>query len=474
MCILGCNCQTQARISELRDQTAAGGSPPRRPDTSQDRLSTNPLRPPALLLKGPADLSGAAVAGRAEEINIPSTHTHSPPLSVNTGPQTLSQPPAHRPPEQGIVSGTHLIPSDSIADHTMHTSDRQPQPRGSVTAAEPPTSGLQPLRRTPGCPGQSAPAHLRSPRALPRGLPDTGPGPAAGLQPGAAQTPAGRTSPPAPDTHSQRSLAASPARAPGRRSRGRASSPRPAFPGPGAPHARAHPPRPGPHPLSSSSSSRDCVRSELQCRHHMAAAAGAGRAGRAGPGPTPDRPRPACPPRDRLGSPGPAPQVPPLRPQSSPRPAEPAPPPPARRSARPGRRNAAGAREGRRGGEAVGEKSGAGPRGGEAARRGAGPFSGAGPRGEVRGGARGAGRGRGRRTRPSRRGRGRSPLSGGGAAGRGEAAWAGDERDPLRGREPEQGGRIHPPCIPRPSHGPSWEDYSKTEPPRRHMSLLSV
>lgn len=60
---------------------------------------------------------------------------------------------------------------------------------------------------------------------------------------------------------------------------------------------RPHPapqPRPtgGPYPLSSSSSSRDWVRSELQCKHHMAAAAGDDAAGHPGPRPSRELPTP--------------------------------------------------------------------------------------------------------------------------------------------------------------------------------------
>lgn len=75
MCILSATARHKLQNSELRDQTAAGGSPPRRPDTSQDRLSTNPLRPPALLLKACRQLGGSCAGGQSEEINIPSTHT---------------------------------------------------------------------------------------------------------------------------------------------------------------------------------------------------------------------------------------------------------------------------------------------------------------------------------------------------------------------------------------------------------------
>lgn len=67
-----------------------------------------------------------------------------------------------------------------------------------------------------------------------------------------------------------------------------------------------HPPAPrpawGPYPLSSSSSSRDWVRSELQCRHHMAAAAGVDGAERPGL-----RPRRALPTPAGVADPGPTP-----------------------------------------------------------------------------------------------------------------------------------------------------------------------
>lgn len=75
-----------------------------------------------------------------------------------------------------------------------------------------------------------------------------------------------------------------------------------------------------PYPLSSSSSSRDWVLSELQCRHHMTTAAGAARAGAGDPGraarprlpPRPPDPgadpgKPVRPPRALAGPPCPAP-----------------------------------------------------------------------------------------------------------------------------------------------------------------------
>lgn len=102
--------------------------------------------------------------------------------------------------------------------------------------------------------------------------------------------------------------------------------------------------RPGPYPLSSSSSSRDWVRSEWQWRHHMVAAAGAGGPGARGPGRAENRPlRPGAagsrgpgrttrgpehPPRDRLAD-HPCLLVPTApAPSQVPRPPSPAPPPP--------------------------------------------------------------------------------------------------------------------------------------------------
>lgn len=188
------------------------------------------------------------LAGRAKKSIFPAhTHTLSPSLRkhrpADAQPATNPQAPGA---EQGWSLGHTLIPSDSIADHTMHTSTDNPNPVAQSRPRRTPPPGSSRSGARPGAPARAPPRTCAAPRALPRGPPDTGPGPAAaGLQPGAAQTPAGRTSPrqhrtPTPSGPSRHS----PARAPGRRSRGRASSPRPAFPGPGAPHARAHPPGP--------------------------------------------------------------------------------------------------------------------------------------------------------------------------------------------------------------------------------------
>lgn len=94
----------------------------------------------------------------------------------------------------------------------------------------------------------------------------------------------------------------------------------PPRPGPTSPR-RPPPSLAPPYPLSSSSSSRDCVLSELQCRHHMTAAAGAARAGAR-------RPRPSRAPATVPEAAGPQGRSPTTRP-AAPRPAGPSGPAPA-------------------------------------------------------------------------------------------------------------------------------------------------
>lgn len=69
---------TGCRIFELRDQTAAGGLPPKPPgpDTSQVSLSTNPLRPTAWLLQGACRQLRGQLRWRAVQENRYSQHIH--------------------------------------------------------------------------------------------------------------------------------------------------------------------------------------------------------------------------------------------------------------------------------------------------------------------------------------------------------------------------------------------------------------
>ena len=90
------------RISQLRDQTAAGGSPlPGGLTQARTVCQQIPSTPQPCSSRGLQTARGQ-LCWRAVRGNQYSqhTHTHSSPLSVNTGPQMLSQPPTHRPREQ--------------------------------------------------------------------------------------------------------------------------------------------------------------------------------------------------------------------------------------------------------------------------------------------------------------------------------------------------------------------------------------
>lgn len=227
------SCQTHAAEflnSEIKRLKV--GSRRKGPDTSQDSLSTNPLRPTALLLRGACRQLRGQLCWREERGNRYSQHIHTLSLSLHEHRPLDAQPATRRPRRRrGMISRAHSCPPDSIPGRTRHTSTDAPNPTSGPLAA--------PLRHSsshieldlpaPGAPVHSqasppehtrAPAH--SPAHSPRGPPDrtdTGPGSSinrpdtsASLPPDTAQTPADHApshklpapcGPPAPDTNSQ-------------------------------------------------------------------------------------------------------------------------------------------------------------------------------------------------------------------------------------------------------------------------------
>lgn len=229
-----------------------------------DMPSTPPCAPSRSLYKHPPGLAGRA--------RVPSTH------------QTPALP-THRP-----LGSQQQRESQLLAG--CRRSRRWPcQVQGSRPAAV----------RTPGRPAPAPPPPRRGHRHRPAG--ERACGRPAPLAPG--------TGGPRPSQRSgrgsHRACGAPPRPLRSHAARGRRSGH--TVPASGRAGA-ADPARRGPYPLSSSSSSRDWVLSELQCRHHMAAAAGADGAGRSGPGPSRASPTPAGGSR----SPGADPPPPPPRP----------------------------------------------------------------------------------------------------------------------------------------------------------------
>ena len=343
---------TSCRISELRDQTAAGGSPlPGRLTQARTVCQQIPSGPEPCSSRGLQTAPGQ-LCWRAERRNQYSQHTYTLSPSLRKHRPADAQPATHpQAPgaDQGWSPGHTLIPSDSIADHTRHTSTETPNP---VAQSRP--------RRTPP-PGSSRPG------ARPGAWPERPSAPAQprGLSPGVRPTQApvrqqqacsqARHRPPlaalpqaAPDTHSQRSLTAL-ARAGSRPTvTGARELTLPRGPGPRTP-ARTLPARSSPAVKLQLQQGLRPLRVAVQAPHGGRGGSWRGRARgtRAdtrppAPGLPATRPAWVARPSARRSPPLPAPGP-------SPRPAEPAPPPPARRSARPGRRTVAGAREGPRG-----------------------------------------------------------------------------------------------------------------------------
>lgn len=420
---------TNCRISELRDQTAAGGSPlPGGLTQARTVCQQIPSAPQPCSSRGLQTAPGQ-LCWRAERRNQYSqhTHTHSPPLSVNTGPQTLSQPPTHRPPEQS---------RDGLWD--THSSPLTPSLTTPCTRRQTtPTPWLSHGHAEPHLRAPAAPAHAQVPRPERPRAPAQPPALSPGVRP--TQAPA-RLQQACSQARHRRPLAALPPGSTGHPLPAvpRGTRPR-GLPADGHGGARAHPaPRsraPGPRTPARTLPARPSPAVQLQLQQGLRplrvavqaphGGRGGSRRGRAlgtradtrppAPGLPAARPARGARPSARRSPPLPAPSP-------SPRPAEPA-PPPARRSARPGRRNVAGAREGPQGAGLWG-RGGAGPRGrGEAARRGGPRSQGAGPWGGVRGGARVPGAGP--------REEGRDPLAGG------EGGPA------LRGRGSRGGARPH-------------------------------
>lgn len=177
------SCQTHtAEFLNSEIERLKVGSRRKGPDTSQDSLSTNPLRPTALLLRGACRQLRGQLCWREERGNRYSQHIHTLSLSLHKHRPLDAQPATRRPRRRrGMISRAHTharqTPSRAAPDTRQQTPPTRPaapsQPCSDTAAATQNSTFLPQVPRcTPRRPRQSTPGHLRTaPHTLPGGLP---------------------------------------------------------------------------------------------------------------------------------------------------------------------------------------------------------------------------------------------------------------------------------------------------------------